>query len=186
MDLRAWNVRYRAEAAAHRQAEPVPLLIHAAKFFAQPGRALDLACGTGRHALWLAQQGWSVTAVDGAPAAIDALRQHATQHGLNLDAHLADLEQHQYTIAPESWDLIVSAHYFQRDLLETAKRGLLPGGILLVIALLAEPGRAPSPYRLQPAELRNLFTGFEILHSHEGLTAEILVRRPQSSPATAI
>jgi tellurite methyltransferase len=116
--------------------------------------------------------------VDGAPAAIETLGQRAAQRGLHIDIRLADLEQHQFTIEPDSYELILSAHYFQRDLIESAQRGLVPGGLLVVIALLAEPDRPPAPYRLRPGELRTFFAALEILYEHEGPVAEIIARRP--------
>src|SRR4051812_17107096 len=61
----------------------------------RPGKALDLACGAGRNAIWLAQHGWQVTAVDGSAVAIEILRRDAASLEANIDARIADLEQHQ-------------------------------------------------------------------------------------------
>ena len=133
-----------------------------------PGRALDLACGFGRNALWLADQGWHVTAVDISTEAIAALRSDP-----RIEARVADLEQCEYSIAPESWDLILMCRYLQRDLFEPAKRGVVPGGIVLAIVLLGE-GR----FRANPGELRSHFGDWEILHYAEGSVAEIVARKP--------
>jgi tellurite methyltransferase len=158
-------------------AAPVPLLIEIARRL-KPGRALDLACGAGRNALWLAEHGWSVTAVDGSPAAIELVR----ERGPHIDAHTADLEKGEYAIEPAAWDLIVISYYLQRDLFEPAKRGVVPGGVLLAIVLLGE-GR----FSAAPGELRRYFSGWEILHDREGdpggsaqhrAVAEIVARRP--------
>lgn len=140
-----------------------------------PGRALDLACGTGRHALWLASEGWSVTAVDGSAAAIGILREQIG--GLAIEARIADLERHEYTIAPVAWDLVVISLYLQRDLFEPAKLGVKPGGVLVAITLLAE-GAEPPRYRLLPGELKATFDGWEILdYSEERGQARIAARR---------
>ncbi|HEV2388635.1 MAG TPA: methyltransferase domain-containing protein [Candidatus Acidoferrales bacterium] len=168
------------------EAGPSPLLTEFARQW-PPGTALDLACGAGRNALWLAQRGWQVTAVDGAAAAIEILRSRAIQLGLPVDARVANLEIGEYRIEPSSWDLIVIAYYLQRDLFEAAREGLVPGGILLAIVHLAEPGEEPTAHRLRPGELDNDFPGWEILHRYEGkpndpahrrLVAEIVARRP--------
>jgi SAM-dependent methyltransferase len=188
MDIRAWEDRYRSR---ERPAEdfasaPVPLLVRTAEKL-PPGRALDLACGTGRNALWLAQHGWSVTAVDGAPTAIEILRRGAQEHGLAVDAKVADLERGEFHIEPSVWDLICICYYLQRDLFEAAKSGLVPAGVLLAIVHIAAPGEPPTNHRLRPGELAEYFRGWEILHHYEGPpsdpahlrpVAEIVARRP--------
>jgi tellurite methyltransferase len=130
-----------------------------------PARALDLACGTGRDALWLAHQGWQVTAVDSSPPAIATLQDLA--RGLSVETVLADLEKHEFTIQPAAWDLILMSLYLQRDLFPSAQRGLRKGGVLIAIVLLEEEGE-PRPFRVRPGELAGYFTGWEILHSFEG------------------
>src|SRR5438270_7038818 len=131
MDIRGWDERYRSgeRPSEDLDATPTPLLLETAKRLL-PGRALDLACGTGRNALWLAEQGWSVTAVDGAPAAVEILRRRAAERGIQVDARIADLENGEYRIEPSSWDLIGICYYLQRNIFEPAKLGLAPGGVL--------------------------------------------------------
>ena len=144
MDIRGWDQRYRKERLSEDfDALPTPLLVETAKQF-KAGNALDLACGTGRNALWLAKHGWSVTAY-ASPAAIETLRARASQSGLNLDVRQADLERGEYMIHPSAWDLIAVC-YLQRDLFEPAKRGIVPGGILLAIVHITEPGEEPYGY----------------------------------------
>jgi tellurite methyltransferase len=180
MDIRGWDERYRSEGLKH--STPTPLVAEIASKL-KPGRALDLACGTGRNAVWLTEHSWQVTAVDGSPAAIEALLQHSPA----VDAHVADLEKHQFVIDPSSWDLIVVAYYLQRDLFEPVKRGVKPGGVALVIVHMVEPGHEQSRFSLQPGELAKYFDGWEILHSYEGkprdpehkrAVAEIVARKP--------
>ncbi len=179
MDLAAWEQRYRAQEETS-EAAPNPLLVEIARPL-PPGRALDLACGTGRNALWLAEHGWSVTAVDGSPSAIEILRQRAGD--LPIETQIADLENSNFAIEPASYDLIAICYYLERKLFEPAKRALLPGGILIAIALLAEPGKDNS-FRVEPGELPRTFDGWEILHHREGRDAwqhnvvEIVARKP--------
>jgi len=179
MDLAGWEQRYRAQEEASAS-HPHPLLVEAASSL-PPGRALDLACGTGRNALWLAERGWSVTAVDGSPAAIEILRQRAA--GLRIETQVADFEDGGFAIEPAHWDLIAICYYLQRNLFEPSKCGLVPGGILIAIALLSKAGKDNS-FRLEPGELRRYFEGWEILHDREGRdqwehkVAEIVVRKP--------
>jgi tellurite methyltransferase len=140
MDIRGWNERYRERP---KIGPATPLLMDIAGSVppcrgAAEGkcRALDLACGAGRNALWLAGHGWQVTAVDGSPEAIRIL----AAHNPAIDARVADLEQHEYVIEPDSWDLIAICYYLQRDLFEPAKRGVVPGGIVVAIVHIPGPG----------------------------------------------
>jgi SAM-dependent methyltransferase len=178
--LQEWDERHR-NATERDDATPVPLVIATASEM-KPGRALDLASGAGRNALWLAEHGWSVTAVDGSPAAIELLRERALKRGLKVNAQVVDLEKGQYAIEPAQWDLVVISYYLQRDLFEPAKRGVVPGGVLAAIVLLGG-GR----FSLPAGELRGYFSGWEILHDREGnpgdspghrAVTEIVARRP--------
>jgi len=155
--------------------EPTPLLVETARNL-KPGRALDLACGSGRNAVWLAQHGWQVTAVDRSPVGIPG-----------VDSRAADLEKHEFTIAEESWDLIVVCYYLQRDLFDLIKRGVNHGGTALAIVHIFEPGHEHSRFSLHPGELATYFAGWEILHYHEGkprdgehrrAVAEIVATKP--------
>jgi tellurite methyltransferase len=173
MDIRGWDQRYRSGARPEEdlEAAPTPLLVRIAQTLAA-GEALDLAGGAGRNALWLARHKWKVTAVDGSEAAIDILRERAVQQGLSIDARVADLESGEYKIEPGRWDLIAICYYLQLDLIDCAKAGLKPGGVLIVIVHIGEEGEPPSKHRLrhhlQPGELIRHFDGWEILHSFEG------------------
>lgn len=183
MDIRGWEERYRLE---NFDLEPTALVVATAGAVS-PGRALDLACGAGRNALWLAEQGWSVTAVDGARAAIEILRNRASERGIAVDARVADLGNGEYRIEPSAWDLITICYYLQRDLFEPAKLGIKPGGLLLAIVHITEEAEEPTYKRLKPGELERYFRGWEIVHRYEGTpngsasqrrVAEIVARRP--------
>jgi tellurite methyltransferase len=188
MEISDWNERYRLRErpAEDLDATPTPVVVVAAAKLA-PGKALDLACGAGRNALWLAQHGWEVTAVDGALAAIEILQSRALERGLKITTVVADLEKNEFEIEPSRWDLVAMCYYLQRNLFEPAKRGLAPGGILISIVHMTEPGEEDSPHRLCPGQLEQYFAGWEILHHYEGkandsahrrAVAEIVARRP--------
>ena len=129
-----------------------------------PGRALDLACGSGRNAVWLANRGWDVTAVDSSVDALAELRKAAPA----VTTHLADLEKHEFTIEQAAWDLIVDSYYLQTDLFEPIRRGLKPGGVAIVIVHMFEPGHESSRFSLHPGELRRYFMGEEVISYYEG------------------
>src|SRR5437879_5918957 len=103
-----WEKHYRQ--AVYLEAEPHPLVSDFAAKLA-PGRALDIACGAGRHALWLAERGWSVTAVDSSPTAIQILQRRSAEKAVQVNSVVADLERHDFVIEIASYDLIVVCNY---------------------------------------------------------------------------
>ena len=165
MRLDEWNERYRSR--DELDLTPARLLTDTARALT-PGRALDLACGAGRNALWLAQQGWDVTAIDGAEEAIRLVREHDAR----IDTRVLDLE----TGAPlpfedESFDLVVILYFLHRPLFAEAQRVLRPGGV--VVTAVRTSGR----FCLSLEELQGEFAGWEVLHAAEADTAELVVRR---------
>ena len=188
METGKWDERYRLRERPEEDldATPTPLVVATAGSL-KPGTALDLACGAGRNALWLAEHGWDVTAVDGSTAAIEVLRNRASERGLKINATVADLEKGELEIAPSRWNLILMCYYLQRNLFEPVKRGMVPGGSVISIVHITEPGEEPTAHRLRRGELERYFAGWEILHRYEGkpndsahhrAVAEIVARRP--------
>jgi SAM-dependent methyltransferase len=169
MEISAWDERYRsgAHAASDFNTEPSPLLVAIVSKL-PPGNALDLASGAGRNAIWLAEHNWNVTAVDGSSAAIEALRKRANERHLAVNTRTVDLERHEFVVASSAWHLIAICYYLQRDLFEPAKAGVIPGGLLISIVHIAEPGEEPTGHRLRPGELVKYFDGWEVLHYAEG------------------
>ena len=180
---RNWDQHYSDPANVDSAADP--LLIQAAEML-PPGRALDLACGPGRHSLYLARLGWRVTAVDSSAVAVDLL--HSQSKGLPLDVRLSDLEKHQLHIAPDTYQLICDFHYLQRDLFPQIRDGVHPGGIFVGAIHLVQEGCTETPrnpaFLLQPGELRSFFDGWKVVFYSEGVesvhgrrSARIIARR---------
>lgn len=98
-----------------------------------PGRALDLGAGEGRHALWLAEKGWQVTAVDFSAVGIDRGRREAESRGLAVDWVVEDVTAWQ---PPEgtAYDLALVAYlHIPEDVFSRLGRWLAPGGALVVV-----------------------------------------------------
>lgn len=183
-----WDERYRR---GELNDQPHPLVV---QFAAQlpPGRALDVACGAGRHSLYLAQQGWQVTAVDSSKVAIEILCERARKIGISVNAQVADLQTGEFTIEPDTCDLIVNCCYLQRDLLPAIKAGVCVGGVVIAVIAMVDDDSNVKPmnpeFLLQPGELRAEFNGWELLYDFEGKStqkperramAEIVARRIQ-------
>ena len=188
-----WNARY----ANHNPGviEPPSSLLADAVAGLGAGRALDLACGAGRNAIWLARRGWRVDAVDGSGAALALVLANAERAGCRkrIAAHAADLEADppEFTIARAAYDLIVDCHFLHRPLFAAIREGTRPGGLFVAaLNLPASAGGREHGYVLQPGELERMARGWRwaVLHSAERTAkpsasndlgiAEIIARRP--------
>jgi tellurite methyltransferase len=173
-----WDERYRN--GEHTIKEPSPLLRTAISNL-KPGRALDIACGVGRHAIFLAEHGWIVTAVDSSRVGIEILQKRAREAGRSariepgsparqprwggraggaqasclqsIEARVADLEFHEFQIEPGTYDLVCVFYYLQRDLFPPIRAGVKQGGTV-VAAIHLNDGREDAKPR-NPAFLLN-------------------------------
>jgi SAM-dependent methyltransferase len=189
--IEEWNQRYRSGEQVFEN--PAPLVV---QFVAglPPGRALDLAAGAGRNALYLAEHGWSVTAVDGSPVAIDLLLSRARERNLAInamdaiDAKVADLEAGEFEVPAQRFNLVLSCYFLQRSLIPVMKSALVPGGLLIMIVHITDADRPQgTPTRAYPGELGSFFEGWRILHYREGdpgesahrhAVAELVAQKP--------
>jgi SAM-dependent methyltransferase len=131
-----------------------------------PGRALDLGAGEGRNAVWLAERGWRVTAVDFSPVALEKGRRLAQTRGVTVDWVLADLRGYQPE--PAAYDLVLVAYLH----LLPAERAVVLGG---AVAALARHGT----FLLVGHDLANLTEGVggpqdpAVLYTSEAIVAEL-------------
>jgi SAM-dependent methyltransferase len=136
VDAQDWDRRYR-ESELVWSAEPNRFVAEICADL-PVGRALDVACGEGRNAIWLAGLGWQVTGVDFSSAALDKARQIAQRHDADIEWVHADARRID-RIGPGTFDLVVLC-YLQVDdaeLLDVLQAGaslLTAGGKLVVIA----------------------------------------------------
>jgi len=149
-------------------------------------RALDVACGRGRHALLLAIAGLDVRAVDRGAEAVAGLRWAAGHLGLPIAAEIADLESPAIDLGDALYDVIVCVHYLHRPLFPALRRALKPGGVLIYETFTtaqAARGKPTNPeFLLEPGELRRLVAPLAILREREGefegrFVASIAARR---------
>ena len=176
MDIAGWEEKYRSGERG-KEDEPTILLVETARKLA-PGTAIDLACGTGRNALYLAEKGWDVTAVDGSKKAVEIVTLRAAARGLQVHTKVADLTAAGFTMPRDAFDLIVIAYYLQRDLFAKVKAAIRRGGLVLAIVHTPEAGEKWTQKRAAPGELRGFFTGWEIVRDYEGPSRDPAHRRP--------
>jgi len=125
-----WERRYREGAYADRT-HPTALLAEWEPMLPR-GRALDVACGAGRNALFLASTGRRVDALDISPTALERARRDADARGLDIRWIEADLTPDADAALPDGpYDLIVLVRYVHREILAPLWRRLAPGGALL-------------------------------------------------------
>jgi SAM-dependent methyltransferase len=136
----------------HSQLAPSPWVCRFAPLIAPGGAVLDLACGQGRHARYLAGMGYKVEAVDRDRAALGALAGVA-----GVETHCTDLEAQAWPYASGRFDGIVVTNYLYRPLLAGLLASLRPNGVLIyeTFALGNEKlGRPSNPeFLLRPGEL---------------------------------
>ena len=163
-----WNQRYAED--SYRKNNPVTLVENwIARIPA--GRALDVACGAGRNALFLAQAGYQVDAIDISPEGLNQARQKAEDQGLSINWIEQDLDQ-AYPFDTD-YDLILVMWYVDLALITRLCDCLAPGGYLLCEEHLITDqeviGPTSSSYRVAPGELREAVSGLEVLWYEESI-----------------
>ena len=182
-----WNDRWRERADQPFTVDP--WLLAVAPLLPHSGRALDLACGRGRHALFLAERGLSVTALDRSAEALAQLHHEATRRALAIETRQVDLEAAPQ-LPPACFDVVLLFFYLQRSLLPQLREAVRPGGLIVMRTFSSAgpfPGGPENPdFVLRPGELLEIFAGWEILRHEEGQEpsskggslAGIVARRP--------
>jgi tellurite methyltransferase len=150
------------------------------------GRALDVACGFGGNALWLASRGYRVDAVDISGVGLAQARAEARRRGLHVNLLQADLDR--WWVPPARYDLILVFFYLNRALLPHLVKGLRPGGLLFQAnrntRYLAVRPSFSADYLLAPGELRRLAldAGLKVVcyseePPDEGYNSQLIARR---------
>lgn len=133
------------------------------------GKALCLAAGEGRNAVWLAGQGYDATAMDASPKGLEKAMALADERGVTIKTEVGDL-QHGYDIGDAEYDLITDFYYHDTAMIPAIMRALKPGGMFILqnfsIAQLATNRFGPKnpDYLVKPNELLVLFEDYRILH----------------------
>ena len=171
-DRRAkWNQRH---AAAPDLGEVALVLRRNPHLLPPQGQVLDLACGRGANALWLAERGLQVRAWDYAETAIARLRDAAAQRALRVDADVRDVLADPPS--PSSLDAILVSHFLERQLAPALMAALRPGGRLFYQTFTREGAGEVGPsnpaFRLGANELLALFAPLQLRYYREDGAAD--------------
>jgi tellurite methyltransferase len=182
-DRDLWNTRYREWPPP---ADPSPFVTSLDPLLPRTGRALDVAGGRGRHALWLARRGLDVTLEDVSDVGLAEAAAAAKAESVALTTIQTDLETDP--LPPGPWDVIVCTYFLHRPLFDQFPQVLAPGGLLVFahatrtnLERHARPGPA---HLLDDGELPRLVRGLEVLRLEEGWLesgrheARVVARRP--------
>jgi SAM-dependent methyltransferase len=182
-DRERWNVRH-----AEREAPGEPSAFVAALdgLLPRSGRALDVAGGAGRHALWLARRGLDVTLADVSDVALARAAAAAREEGIPLATLEVDLEAAPLPAGP--WDLVLCTYFLHRPLFRAFPGVLAPGGWLIFAHAtrknLERNPRPPLAHLLLDGEVRSLVSGLEVVRCEEGWfeegrhEARLVARKP--------
>jgi SAM-dependent methyltransferase len=174
-DRQKWNAKYSDPEFAPRN--PSPVLVSLASYLPVTGKALDIAGGGGRHAIWLAQRGFDVTLADISPIGLQLARERGSAEGVELQTLEVDLAEQG--LPPGPWDAITSVCYLWKPTPALIAPLLKPGGVFLMIQPtmenLSRHEKPPRDFLLMPGELGAAFeredcalVGLELVEYSEG------------------
>ena len=143
---------------------PAAVLLNHQTLLPASGIALDIACGQGANALFLAERGLAVDAWDISDVAIRQLRKRATSLGLSINARVVDITARTLE---GPYDVIVNCHYLDRSIIHAMKSALVPGGLLFFQTFTGDKrldiGPTREAFLLRKDELREMFGELTIL-----------------------
>lgn len=167
-DRQLWNERYRT-GDYHHGDDPAAILTGAIEWLPE-GRAIDVATGAGRNALFLSEHGYEVDAVDISEEGLAIARQRAAQESRNVNWIQADLDR--FPIPSDTYAVVCVIGYYDIPLLERLKDALVQGGILvyehhLGPAEIADRGPETDQFRAQSNEILRACLDLTILEYRE-------------------
>ncbi|MGI9258383.1 MAG: class I SAM-dependent methyltransferase [Gammaproteobacteria bacterium] len=162
-----WDQRYGMDRYIYGT-EPVEFLVDQINRLPR-GRALCLAAGEGRNAVWLAQQGYEVTAMDASPVGLAKATALAELRGVVIETSVGDLSG-SYDMGVEQYDVITNFYYHDTSMIPAVMRALKPGGVFILqnfsIAQLDTNQFGPSnpDFLVKPNELLQHFEDYRVLY----------------------
>lgn len=178
-DQETWNRKHARSMPAPviRPPPPPPLFAHVEKEFPREGKVLEIACGRGEGAVWLASRGLEYHGVDVSPVAIEMARGFVDAYRLGDRCRLEVWDLDEGLPPGDPVDLLFSHMFRDPALYQAMIHRVVPGG-LLAVGVLSDVGGPPGEFRAGPGELREAFGHFDVVDEGEGDgVARILVRK---------
>ncbi len=184
-DRERWDARYRERVFGPYPAPDALLVAYAphpvGKTAGKPYRvALDLAAGQCQNALWLAEQGYLVNAMDISRVALERGRAEMAMRNLR-DINFIPVDLETVELPEEAYDLIACFRYLDRRLVPAIRAAMKPGGLVIYqtanVRRLERDPEATRTYLLELRELPTFFEGWQILHDEERGEQSLLVAR---------
>ncbi len=184
-DRERWNRKY-AAGNPNPAFEPDPLLIQYAHLLDGRGMALDIACGVGHNAMFLARRGYEVVAVDASLLGLRYCRTALAGSALRLHLVAADLDD--FVLPRDTFALAIVFRFLSRPLVPRIKQALVPGGLAICqtfnVNQLRFSPQMHREYLLEAGELARLFADFETIATNDApeISAELsywIGRRPR-------
>jgi tellurite methyltransferase len=195
-----WNRKYREKPESWLVPDPFLLWAfseYILPLFSHGGSALDLAGGAGRHAIWLAKQGWEVTLIDISETGVEQARQNAGPLASHIHVVADDLTHFKAVqthfdggkktgFKELSFNLVMTFFYLRREIFNEVVAAVRPGGLLVYKTYLRAQAKLPRgpknpEHMLDAGELLELASGLKVLHYREEMaekaTAELVARR---------
>lgn len=176
-----WDPRHTIAGLPNPDEDPAPptVFAHVEDMFPTRGSALELACGRGRDAIWLASRGMTYRGVDVSPVAIEFARSLAKARGVAEQCRFEVFDLDDGLPPGDPVDLLF-CHLFRKNpsLDEPMVQRIAPGGLLAVASLSVVGSDSPGRFHAPPGELRASFGHLEVLDEGEGSgMAWILARK---------
>ncbi len=184
-DKEKWDSKYSSEDSVASR-EPCSWLTENREALPGKGRALDLAMGEGRNAIFAASLGYDVLGVDISAVGARNAESFAQQKGVSIETEVVDLDT--WSLPKNAFELVICFYFLDRKLFPAIRDSLKPGGLVVYETFntdhLKYSGLKPE-WVLSHGELLNAFADYRILHyretddhDDEKGTASILARKP--------
>lgn len=161
-DKGRWDKKYSTEVYLFGE-KPIPFLVDNVHLLPK-GKVLDIAMGEGRNGVYLATQGFEVLGLDISEKGLTKAHKLAEKNNVTIETKVVDLEN--FTLEPNTYDVILCTYYMQKDLFKQFESALKPGGMIVVETYnidYLKYARFSREWALDTNELLDIFKGLRVI-----------------------